>query len=110
MEHSFLTGNVVVAAEEFTEKLSLGAIGRFQAGARGSPKAKLEFARGAVNVSRLAPAASKAKPTAPGFTPIGIGKPLIPEIPTVYSGNFPEKSFLSGNASIRNASKPGGDS
>jgi hypothetical protein len=109
MGHSFVTSNVVVSAEEFTEKLSPGAIGRFQAEAQGSPRAKPEFARGAVNVSQLAQPARNDKPAAPGFTPIGIGKPLSPELLTVYSGNFPEKSFLSGNGSIRNASKPGGD-
>ena len=100
MGHSFVIGNVVVSAEELTEKLSLGAIGRFRAEARGSPKAKLEFARGSVNVSQLAPPASKAKRAAPGFTPIGIGKPLSLEILTVYSGNVPEKSFLSGNPDL----------
>ncbi|MBN1259815.1 MAG: hypothetical protein JXB35_03960 [Anaerolineae bacterium] len=90
MAYAYVIGKTLVGAEEFSEKVALGLIQRFQDEARRNPQARLALRNGTVTAAE---AEAHAQSTAPGFTPIGIGKPMSLEILSIYTGNAPGGLF-----------------
>ena len=89
MGSSFVIGNKQVSADELKEKSALGTLKSLQTGT--DPKARVAFSTGEVTRS----AVLESTPETPGFTPIGIGKPMSIEILTVYTGDAPTKGLFS---------------
>lgn len=94
MGSSFVIGHKQVSAAELQEKSALGSLKSLQTSV--DPKARVAFSTGEVTRS----AVTEPTPKAPGFTPIGIGKPLSIEILTVYTGDAPTKGFFSSSADL----------
>jgi hypothetical protein len=97
MGYALLIGDTLVSAEELSEKLALGTIGRFQAEAEKNPDAALQLSRGTVTASEVFAARDLE---APEFTPIGLGKPLSIEMLTVYTGDAPGRGLFGGQPDL----------
>ena len=96
MAVSFVIADTLVSEEELSERHARGAIAPFQKALRDHRPATLEFSTGAVSTEDLAPTPTPRglAPSAPEFTPIGIGKPLSIEILTVYTGDTPSSGLF----------------
>ncbi len=92
MAHAFVIGDVMVEAEEFSEKIALGTVGRFihELDRSSKPEATIKFRRGTVKaIDLLGP----RQRVTPAFQPVGLGNPLSVEILAVYTGDVPRRWF-----------------
>ena len=97
MSGAFVVGDRLVSPEELEEKVAFGAISRFGDRIRRGKEAEIQLMSGTVTSADI-----EAVTNRPGFEPIGLGKPLVIEILTVYMGDAPNRvlGWVTGEASL----------
>ncbi len=85
MAYVLSIGDVLASPRELAEKAATGELSQFNSrAAKNELDAELQLSSGAIRADRLA----QPTTTRPGWTPIGLGKPLGMQIRSVYIGDL----------------------